>query len=606
MEGQSILQPKLRILSLNIRGLESKLHHLESLIAKYRPDIITLQETNVHSSFSKQAIAAKLKLHNSIFNFALHQHSGTAILQTSDTWELKQGPTPIGGRVILGKIKHGDIVLNLVNLHAPAEPHDRPNFFKKLADQIYPLTDRHRTIIVGDFNITLEDRDIVGHSGADRLGRQDLKELVDALDLQDAFRSIHPTMIDTTNANAWWKRAARLDRLYAPKSTKIQAYAHLEETLIFTDHKGILVTIGEQDLPSRKPSWKLNDSLLATVQFKEAILDLIQFTKDSITLETNIHTALDTFRDSVKKIAQHFGRLRKTNIHKQIKVIENILLSAPKLKQTNKQEYDKLTNTLEQLREEIYKGAKIRSNLGNLNDKPTKKFIYLETDRQNNNKINAINDETGKTLTDQTEITAAFRTYYKELYGREPTDPDIQQTYLQHVKKLRDDDRDYIDEDIAMTDLRKALNQMNENSAPGPNGLTVKFYKTFFTELAPLLVQMIDSAIKGEGLSAELKQSHITLIPKDSGDPLLTKNYRPISLLNIEYKLITKVLANKVSPFLESIVNSDQAAAIKDRNIQNHNHLIRDIITLANDRVTRHVFSLWISRRLSTWSHMSG
>ena len=135
-----------------------------------------------------------------------------------------------------------------------------------------------------------------------------------------------------------------------------------------------------------------------------------------------------------------------------------------------------------------------------------------------------------------------------------------------------------------MTDLRKALNQMNENSAPGPNGLTVKFYKAFFTELAPLLIKMIDSAIKGEGLSAELKQSHITLIPKDSGDPLSTKNYRPISLLNIEYKLITKVLANKVSPFLESIVNPDQAAAIKDRNIQNHNHLIRDIITLAHDR----------------------
>ena len=80
--------------------------------------------------------------------------------------------------------------------------------------------------------------------------------------------------------------------------------------------------------------------------------------------------------------------------------------------------------------------------------------------------------------------------------------------------------------------------------------MTVKFYKTFFTELAPLLIKMIDRAINGEGLSAELKQSHITLIPKDSGDPLSAKNYRPISLLNIEYKLITKVLANKVSPFL--------------------------------------------------------
>ena len=241
MEGANEKQPSLRILDLNIRGLENKLHHLGSLVAKYRPDIVTLQETNVHSSFTKQAIVQKLKLQNTIFNYALHQHSGTAILQTSDTWELSQGKRPVGGRVILGKIKHGDFEYNLVNLHAPSgaatEQHHRPEFFKQLADQILPLTDRHRTIIVGDFNITLEDRDIVGTSGIERVGRSELKELVDALNLQDSYRCIHPTQIDTTHANTGAQRAARLDRLYAPKATKIQAHAHLEETLIFTDHK---------------------------------------------------------------------------------------------------------------------------------------------------------------------------------------------------------------------------------------------------------------------------------------------------------------------------------------------------------------------------------
>ena len=298
MEGKSVEQPRLRILNLNIRGLENKLHRLGSLIEKYRPDLVTLQETNVHSSFIKQAIATKLKLHNTIFNFALHRHSGTAILKTSDTWELSQGYTSIGGRVIVGKIKNGDFEFNLVNLHAPAESHYRPQFFKELADKLYPLTNRHRTILVGDFNITLEDRDIVGKSGVERIGRKELKELVDALNLQDSYRCTHPTQIDITHTNAWWQRAARIDRLYAPKATKIQANAHLDETLIFTDHKGLLVTVGSQEIHSRKPSWKLNDSLLATVHFKEAILDLINFTKDSLTPDTNIHKIMDTFRDS--------------------------------------------------------------------------------------------------------------------------------------------------------------------------------------------------------------------------------------------------------------------------------------------------------------------
>ena len=117
----------------------------------------------------------------------------------------------------------------------------------------------------------------------------------------------------------------------------------------------------------------------------------------------------------------------------------------------------------------MYKGAKFRANLANLNGNPTKKFIYLESDRKNRKKIGAIRDETENTVTDQTEITAVFRKYYKGLYGREPTDPDIQKTYLKYVRKISNEDRDFIDSDITMTELRKALNQMNENSAPGPN-----------------------------------------------------------------------------------------------------------------------------------------
>ena len=194
-------QPTLRILSLNIRGLENKLHHLVNLIAKYKPDIVTLQETNVHSNYSRQAIETKLKVHNTIFNFALNQHSGTTILQTSDTWELTQGQTPIGGREIIAKIKNGNTEYNLVTIHAPAEPHHRPMFFEELANKLYPLTDRCRTLIIGDFNITLDDKDIVGHTGVERVGRKELKEVVDSLALQDAFRIIHPARIDTTFTN---------------------------------------------------------------------------------------------------------------------------------------------------------------------------------------------------------------------------------------------------------------------------------------------------------------------------------------------------------------------------------------------------------------------
>ena len=118
---------------------------------------------------------------------------------------------------------------------------------------------------------------------------------------------------------------------------------------------------------------------------------------------------------------------------------------------------------------------------------------------------------------------------------------------------------------------------MNESASLGPNGLTVKFYKTFFNDLAPLLEQLLASSFEKEGISDSLNKAFITIIPKDSGPKNELKNYRPISLLNIEYKMITKAFTNKASPFLDSIIDKDQAVAIKDRSILDHNHLINAV-----------------------------
>ena len=96
--------------------------------------------------------------------------------------------------------------------------------------------------------------------------------------------------------------------------------------------------------------------------------------------------------------------------------------------------------------------------------------------------------------------------------------------------------------------------------------------------------ELLRATLENGEISGNLSKAYITLIPKDSGPQNNMKNYRPISLLNIEYKMITKALTNKVTPYLETLIHTDQAVAIKGRNIQNHNHLIRDLITLAHDR----------------------
>ena len=79
------------------------------------------------------------------------------------------------------------------------------------------------------------------------------------------------------------------------------------------------------------------------------------------------------------------------------------------------------------------------------------------------------------------------------------------------------------------------------------------------------------------GLSISQKQGVITLIEKEGKDPLHVNNYRPITLLNVDYKILSKVLANRIKEVLGEIVHNDQVGYIKDRNIGEAVRLIDDM-----------------------------
>ena len=81
-----------------------------------------------------------------------------------------------------------------------------------------------------------------------------------------------------------------------------------------------------------------------------------------------------------------------------------------------------------------------------------------------------------------------------------------------------------------------------------------------------------------------MNTSYITLLPKKDTDKTQLKNYRPISLLNTDYKILTKTLANKLKPHLNTLIHVNQQCSIKGRDINNHNHLIRDIIQYTSEK----------------------
>ena len=131
---------------------------------------------------------------------------------------------------------------------------------------------------------------------------------------------------------------------------------------------------------------------------------------------------------------------------------------------------------------------------------------------------------------------------------------------------------------ITETELLNALKSMSNDKSPGNDGLMKEFYETFWNEKKNPLISSIQRSFEVDQLTISQRQAMIKLIEKKERDKRLIKNWRPISLLNLDTKLLSKALANRMNDVLPSLVNENQIAYVKGRFISEGGRLISDII----------------------------
>ena len=102
---------------------------------------------------------------------------------------------------------------------------------------------------------------------------------------------------------------------------------------------------------------------------------------------------------------------------------------------------------------------------------------------------------------------------------------------------------------LSLEELTQALQPANRNKTPGPDGLTVEFYSAFWSSLGPLLVEVFNDSFCAGELCDSMKSSVTRLVHKKD-DKRDSKNWRPISLLNTDYKIGSKALSLRLSKVL--------------------------------------------------------
>ena len=218
--------------------------------------------------------------------------------------------------------------------------------------------------------------------------------------------------------------------------------------------------------------------------------------------------------------------------------------------------------------------------------KNTKYFLNLEKRNKLSNSINElITDDNLKLITPNDILLEAERFYFN-LYTKDTTvSPFSFYRGWNHQHSTLSHDQSSLCEGLlSLTECNQALLSMAKNKSPGSDGLPVEFYHTFWDDIGQLVVNSFNCAFEKGYLSDEQGRAIISLIPKPGKDTRYLKNWRPIALLNTDYKIAAKCIAFRLKDILNTIISCEQTGFLKGRFIGENIRLVQDLIWYCNEK----------------------
>lgn len=202
-------------------------------------------------------------------------------------------------------------------------------------------------------------------------------------------------------------------------------------------------------------------------------------------------------------------------------------------------------------------------------DKTSRLLAYLAHSQQAPTSISRILDANMKQCTSQIDTADAILTFYTELYTSKGGLWDGGGTgVFSPNTPIRAHGRGgagELDSPFTTEEVISAIRSLKPNKTPGLDGLPVEWYGTYAEILAPKLMVMYEDAYDRGILPESMREAFIVLIPKPHKDHDLCESYRPISLINVDTKILAKLLAKRLNKVIASIIHPDQTGFIPKR-----------------------------------------
>lgn len=584
----------LKIAVLNSRGCGVKIHRIINTFNSQKLDILGLQEVHDVSLKNVEEIEKHTNATCFVSRGSTHGRGVLTIMKKSELIDnVQQHLSSNDGNYLAVSFRYEGKTFTFLNIYAYNDCYQRAAQFRKWNEIV---SNEVNYIYGGDFNcIENFHLDCIGKKVENfehyKKDRQELEVLRNSHDYVDTLRFLHPNerIFTFTGLDEY---RARLDKIYIHSSNTDRIKKVDVFPVSYSDHSLYIIQLGLTDARPKwgRGLWKFNTSLLENNDnFEEIRRTWLMWRDEKTSIGDNL-IFWEYGKRLVKDTLIGIGQRQKKSEHTEIERIEQEIQEISKSQSLDSasrlRELKKVWNELE---EKKTKGAAIRSRVDweTQGERPTTYFFSLEKKNGAQKSISSlrIGNEISSSKTD---ILNFLTEHYEKHFSAISIDQSACEQLVDSINlRLIDEDMDLMQKLFTMEELQAAHKKMRPRKSPGNDGLSYEFYDKCWAFIKHDLLETVNEILMRNEFPVSMTQGVVTLMYKNKGDPLEIKSYRPLSLLNTDYKYLTSMIASRLEKVMHKLTSPDQGCSVKGRHIEDQLILLQHIYDYARETGTK-------------------